>query len=78
MGGLKQMNVGRCKKMELGDKVRNKRDGRLGIVITLHKSGSISVLENVAPVVINTHDSEKTLEIVEENSVPIYDDRDIF
>ncbi|KAI3344573.1 hypothetical protein [Clostridium botulinum] len=30
----------------------------------------------VAPVVICTHDSEKTLQVIEENSVCIFDERD--
>lgn len=62
--------------MNIGDKVKNIRDGRIGIVVRVFNSGCIAVLENVAPVVINTHDSEKTLELIEENSVPIFDERD--
>lgn len=62
--------------MNIGDKVRNVRDGKVGIVIRVFRSGSIAVLERVSPVVINTHDSEKTLELIEENSVPIFDERD--
>ena len=57
--------------MNIGDTVKNIRDGRIGIVVRVFNSGCIAVLENVAPVVINTHDSEKTLELIEENSVPI-------
>lgn len=64
------------KEMNLGDKVRNIRDGRLGIVVRIFRNGCVAVLENVAPLTINTHDSEKTLELIEENSVPIYDERD--
>lgn len=62
--------------MHIGDKVKNVRDGRVGIVIRIFNSGCISVLENISPVVINTHDSEKTLELIEENSVQIFDERD--
>lgn len=63
--------------LNIGDKVRNIRDGRIGIVIRIFGSDSIAVLESVSPVVINTHDSEKTLELIEENSVPIFDERDM-
>lgn len=63
--------------MNIGDKVKNVRDGSVGIVIRIFNSGCISVLENVSPVVINTHDSEKTLELIEKNSVPIFDERDL-
>lgn len=61
--------------MNIGDKVKNLRDNRVGIVIRVFRSGSIAVLESVSPVVINTHDSENTLMIIEENSVPIYEER---
>ena len=62
--------------MNIGDKVKNIRDGRIGIVVRVFRSGSIAVLESFTPVVINTHDSEKTLQLIEENSVAIYDERD--
>lgn len=60
--------------INIGDKVRNIRDNRIGIVVRIFKNGSIAVLESVAPIIINTHDSEKTLEIIEPNSVPIYNE----
>ena len=60
--------------MNIGDKAQNTRDGRLGIVIRKFKNGSVAVLEKICPVVINTHDSEKTLKVIEENSVPIFDE----
>ena len=44
--------------------VRNKRDGRIGIVLHQWESGSVAVLESINPRVINTHDSWNTLEIV--------------
>lgn len=48
----------------VGMPVRNKRDGRIGIVLHQWESGSVAVLENINPRVINTHDSWNTLEIV--------------
>lgn len=47
-----------------GIPVRNKRNGRIGIVLRQWKSGSVAVLESINPRVINTHDSWNTLEIV--------------
>jgi hypothetical protein len=61
-------------RVELGDLVRSTRSKRLGIAVRILKSGSIAVLEGVAPSVITTHDSAKTLEIVEKHSVPMYDE----
>lgn len=60
--------------MNIGDKVKNKNTGVIGIVIRLFKSGSIGVLEKITPVVICTHDSDKTLEVIEENSINIFDE----
>ena len=48
----------------VGIPVKNKRDGRIGIVLHQWESGSIAVLESINPRVINTHDSWNTLEIV--------------
>ena len=48
----------------VGIPVRNKRNGTIGIVLHQWKSGSIAVLENINPRVINTHDSWNTLEII--------------
>lgn len=48
----------------VGIPVKNKRDGRIGIVLHQWKSGSVAVLESINPRVINTHDSWNTLEIV--------------
>ena len=48
----------------VGMPVRNKRDGRIGIVLHQWKSGSVAVLESINPRVINTHDNWNTLEIV--------------
>lgn len=44
--------------------VKNKRDGSIGVVLHQWNSGSIAVLENINPRVINTHDSWSTLEII--------------
>ncbi len=51
--------------INIGDKVGNKNSKAIGIVINKFKNGSIGVLEKVTPVVICTHDSEKTLQLVE-------------
>lgn len=48
----------------VGIPVRNKRDGRIGIVLHQWESGNVAVLESINPRVINTHDSWNTLEIV--------------
>ena len=48
----------------VGITVKNKRDGKLGIVLHQWESGSVAVLENISPRVINTHDNWDTLEIV--------------
>lgn len=48
----------------VGIPVRNKRDGRIGIVLHQWERGSVAVLESINPRVINTHDSWNTLEIV--------------
>ena len=48
----------------VGMPVRNKRDGKIGIVLHQWENGSIAVLENISPRAINTHDSFDTLEII--------------
>lgn len=48
----------------VGMSVKNKRDGSIGVVLHQWNSGSIAVLENINPRVINTHDSWSTLEII--------------
>ena len=48
----------------VGIPVKNKRDGRIGIVLHQWESGNVAVLESINPRVINTHDSWNTLEIV--------------
>ena len=48
----------------VGIPVKNKKDGKIGIVLHQWESGSVAVLENINPRVINTHDSWNTLEIV--------------
>ena len=61
-------------KLNIGDKVKNIRDNKIGIVIRIFKSGSIAVLEQVAPCVVNTHDNYKTLKMIEKNSIDIFDE----
>lgn len=46
--------------------VRNKIDGKIGIVMRVNENGSIQVLEKIEPKVINTHNSFETLEFLEE------------
>ena len=42
--------------MKIGDKVRNIRTGKIGVVIRIFKSGCIAVLESMSPAtVICTH-----------------------
>ena len=48
----------------VGIPVRNKRDGKIGIVLHQWENGSIAVLERINPRIINTHDSWNTLEII--------------
>lgn len=48
----------------VGMPVKNKRSGKIGIVLHQWESGSIAVLENISPRIINTHDSWNTLEII--------------
>lgn len=60
---------------DVGDKVRNVRDGKIGIVVRVYEHGSIAVLESIKPTITCTHDSHKTLELIEKNSVQIYDER---
>lgn len=60
--------------INLGDRVKNKRDGKLGIVVRIFESGSIGVLECVSPVVICTHDSTKTLEVIPDDGIDIFDE----
>lgn len=48
----------------VGIPVRNKRNGKIGIVLHQWENGSIAVLERINPRIINTHDSWNTLEII--------------
>ena len=48
-----------------GERVKNKRSGNIGIILREGEIGSIQVLENIGPKVINTHDSFKTLEFID-------------
>lgn len=61
--------VDRVKELEeerqlVGMPVKNKRDGRIGVVLHQWESGSVAVLENINPRIINTHDNWSTLEIL--------------
>ncbi len=52
-----------------GKLVRNKRDGKIGIVLREWETGQITVIEKIREeggIVINTHDSWKTLEVIED------------
>lgn len=52
-----------------GKIVRNKRDGKVGVVLREFETGQIQVLEKIGDKggkVINTHDSWKTLEVIED------------
>ena len=53
-------------KIDIGDLLEIK-GRKIGIVVRKFKSGSIAVLEHIAPMVTTTHDSFKTLEMVEMN-----------
>lgn len=59
--------------MNIGDKVINTNSNRIGIIFQISESGSISVLENISPLVINTHDNEKTLRVIEPNCLSFFD-----
>ena len=65
----REQNKARIKELEeerqlVGMPVKNKRSGKIGIVLHQWESGSIAVLENISPRIINTHDSWNTLEII--------------
>lgn len=65
----REQDKARIKELEeerqlVGMPVRNKRSGKIGIVLHQWESRSIAVLENISPRVINTHDSWDTLEII--------------
>ncbi len=52
-----------------GKIVKNKRDGKVGVVLREFETGQIQVLEKIGDKggkVINTHDSWKTLEVIED------------
>ena len=65
----REQDKARIKELEeerqlVGIPVRNKRDGKIGIVLHQWENGSIAVLERINPRIINTHDSWNTLEII--------------
>lgn len=64
---LKENEKLRQERELVGLTVRNKRDGTIGIILHQWESGSIAVLENIKPRVINTHDNWNTLEIINDN-----------
>ena len=49
-----------------GKLVKNRIDGTIGVVLREWETGQVQVLEKIQPEVINTHDSWKTLELLEE------------
>ena len=49
----------------IGKRVKNKRSGNIGIILREWETGSIQVLENITPKVINTYDSFKLLEFID-------------
>lgn len=49
-----------------GKRVINKNSGVVGVVLREFKTGQVQVLERIEPLVINTHDSWKTLELVDD------------
>ena len=64
---LKENEELRQERELVGLPVRNKRSGKIGIILHQWESGSIAVLENIRPRVINTHDNWNTLEIINGN-----------
>lgn len=54
------------KNKNTGKLVENKIDGTIGIVLREWETDQIQVLEKIQPKVINTHDSWKTLEVIED------------
>lgn len=54
------------KNKNTGKLVKNKIDEKIGIVLREWETGQIQVLEKIQPKVINTHDSWKTLEVIED------------
>lgn len=65
----REQDKARIKELEeerqlVGMPVKNKRSGKIGIVLHKWENGSIAVLENISPRIINTHDSWDTLEII--------------
>ncbi|MBR3133377.1 MAG: hypothetical protein IKG42_04860 [Clostridia bacterium] len=49
-----------------GKLVRNKIDNKIGILLRELETGQIQVVEKIQPYVINTHNSWKTLEVLED------------
>ena len=58
--------------MKIGDKVRNIRTGKIGVVIRIFKSDCITVLESISPTIICTHDNENTLELI--SHIDVFDE----
>lgn len=50
-----------------GKLVKNKIDGTIGVVLREWETRQVQVLENIQPKILNTHDSWKTLELIEES-----------
>lgn len=49
----------------IGVRVKNINSNKIGIILRINESGSIQVLEKIEPYVICTHDSWKTLEVMD-------------
>ena len=66
--------------IELGDSVKNKKDGSVGLVTRIFENGQIQVLERWAKqggTTVRTHDSGDNLEIVEKHFLNFKDERGI-
>lgn len=53
--------------IKIGSIVKNINSGKVGIVIRIFESGSITVLEKISPFVYCTHCNDKTLEYLNED-----------
>ena len=62
--------------IEVGDLVENTRDKKQGVVIRISKNGSYSVMEAFRPgLTISTHESNKTLKLLEKKYLVMKDER---
>ena len=66
--------------IELGDSVKNKKDGSIGLVTRIFDNGQIQVLEiwtKQGGTTVCTHDSSDTLEVVEKHFLNFKDERGV-